>query len=348
MPNPAAGICTCGAPLLPAEPLAPALSPSAACRPQRGTGASGRKPLKMPTALLTIFSPLARQTVTRQSPDPTERSPPSRPSRLASRPGLAALPLLAVLFADVLRFLERADLRAGRLVCRGWANAVANDAYLAAYLVNDVLSLYRLRGSVGAGGGGAVHRCTRELDGAALAVKVIPAGAAPRAAALREIAVLRGVQRDAGCNVVRYVDSHAMEDEVWIVMELMSFGNATRFIETSQRLGLPIEEPVMAYVCREVAQGLRYCHHTLRILHGDIKSDNVLLHSDGSVKLCDFGWSCELRNRCRARGAVGTTYWMAPEVIDPKQTYDFKADVWSLGILAVELATGQPPHLKYP
>jgi serine/threonine protein kinase len=244
----------------------------------------------------------------------------------------------------VFRFLDLWALRSCQRAAAYWGTLMGTDRYLTAYLRSDIEALYIIHGLLGSGANGVVHRATRRLDNAPVAIKVLHS-AEPRPPT--EIATLRRISRASDHpNVVRCVDLHAScrEGTAWVVMELLPFGPLTRLLEHAHRLALPLQESVIARVCHCVAKALRHLHGTVRLLHGDVKSDNVLLGLDGSVKLGDYGSSREARARDRRGRPTGTVHWMAPEVIDSSRGYDAKADIWSLGAVALELATGLPPH----
>lgn len=143
-------------------------------------------------------------------------------------------------------------------------------------------------------------------------------------------------------NIVECIGSHLVGDELWIVMELLDSTTLTDVITH-----LRMSDDQVAVVCQGVLDALAFLHHC-GVVHRDIKTDAVLFARTGQVKLSDFGLSCILNELVpRRRSIVGTPYWMAPEVA-AKMSYGTEVDIWSLGIMIIEMVDGEPPFFNEP
>lgn len=155
----------------------------------------------------------------------------------------------------------------------------------------------------------------------------------------------RNVATYYGAFIKKLPSSTGKHDQLWLVMEFCGSGSVTDLVKSSKQASL--KEEWIAYICREILRGLYHLHQS-KVIHRDIKGQNVLLTDNAEVKLVDFGVSAQMDKTVGRRNTfIGTPYWMAPEVIacdeNPEATYDSRSDLWSLGITALEMAEGHPP-----
>ncbi|KAI5621137.1 myosin-IIIb isoform X2, partial [Silurus asotus] len=204
--------------------------------------------------------------------------------------------------------------------------------------------------TIGEGTYGKVYKVTNRKDGSQAAVKVLDPINDVDEEIEAEYNILHSLSNHP--NVVKFLGMFYKADEfaggqLWLVLELCNGGSVTELIKGLLMRGKRLEEPAISYILCGALLGLQHLHNN-RIIHRDIKGNNILLTTDGGVKLVDFGVSAQLSSaRLHRNTSVGTPFWMAPEVIACEQqldySYDARCDVWSLGITAIELAEGDPP-----
>uniref|UniRef100_A0A8D3AZS3 non-specific serine/threonine protein kinase n=1 Tax=Scophthalmus maximus TaxID=52904 RepID=A0A8D3AZS3_SCOMX len=213
----------------------------------------------------------------------------------------------------------------------------------------DPAGIFELVELVGNGTYGQVYKGRHVKTGQLAAIKVMDVTGDEEEEIKAEINMLKKYSHHR--NIATYYGAFikknppGIDDQLWLVMEFCGAGSVTDLIKNTK--GNSLKEEWTAYICREILRGLTHLHQH-KVIHRDIKGQNVLLTENAEVKLVDFGVSAQLdRTVGRRNTFIGTPYWMAPEVIacdeNPDATYDFKSDLWSLGITAIEMAEGAPP-----
>ncbi|XP_047523543.1 serine/threonine-protein kinase mig-15 isoform X7 [Pieris napi] len=226
-------------------------------------------------------------------------------------------------------------------------NCSLDDIDLSA--LKDPAGIFELIEVVGNGTYGQVYKGRHTKTGQLAAIKVMDVTQDEEEEIKLEINVLKKYSTHR--NIATYYGAFikksppGKDDQLWLVMEYCGAGSVTDLVKSTK--GQSLKEEWISYICREILRGLSYLHSN-KVIHRDIKGQNVLLTDNAEVKLVDFGVSAQLdRTIGRRNTFIGTPYWMAPEVIacdeNPEATYDNRSDLWSLGITALEMAESQPP-----
>ncbi|OAA36720.1 STE20 kinase [Beauveria brongniartii RCEF 3172] len=219
---------------------------------------------------------------------------------------------------------------------------------------SDPNTSYQKHKKVGQGASGSVYVATIRSTAVGVAQQLVLKKGPKTRVAIKEMNLARQQRKEALLdeisimkegkhkNVINFLDAFLVNENrmLWVVMDYMDGGALIDVIDNNST----ISERHIATLCRETCLGLQHLH-SKQIVHRDIKSDNVLIDSHGNVKITDFGYCAKLTARRSKRATlVGTTYWMAPEVVKQKR-YGYKVDVWSLGIMAIEMAEAEPPYM---
>nr|XP_061783978.1 misshapen-like kinase 1 isoform X3 [Nerophis lumbriciformis] len=215
--------------------------------------------------------------------------------------------------------------------------------------LRDPAGIFELVEVVGNGTYGQVYKGRHVKTGQMAAIKVMEVTEEEEEEIKLEINMLKSYSHHR--NIATYYGAFVkkgpagQDHQLWLVMEYCGAGSVTDLVKKTK--GNSLKEDWIAYICREVLRGLSHLH-SHHVIHRDIKGQNVLLTDNAEVKLVDFGVSAQLDKTIGRRNTfIGTPYWMAPEVIacdeNTEATYDYRSDLWSLGITALEMAEGAPP-----
>uniref|UniRef100_A0A3B3D774 non-specific serine/threonine protein kinase n=1 Tax=Oryzias melastigma TaxID=30732 RepID=A0A3B3D774_ORYME len=203
--------------------------------------------------------------------------------------------------------------------------------------------IWEIIGELGDGAFGKVFKAQNKLNGTLAAAKVIDTKSEDELEDyMVEIDILASCDHP---HIVKLLDAFYFEAKLWILIEFCAGGAVDAIMLELER---PLTEPQIRVVCRQTLEALVYLHES-KIIHRDLKAGNILLSLDGDVKLADFGVSAKNTKTLQRRVSfIGTPYWMAPEVVmcetSKDRPYDYKADIWSLGVTLIEMAQVEPPN----
>ena len=206
-------------------------------------------------------------------------------------------------------------------------------------LNQDPRIYFQILKKIGSGSNGQVYLAKEFSTNKIFAIKILkPTNQSEKTLILNEMKFTINLNHE---NIIKYFNLYEINNEIWIVEELMACSLADLILDRPGQ----IPEPIVAYLLREMLQGLSYMHDR-QLIHRDMKSDNILLSLQGHVKIGDLGYCAEVSKENPNRQTfAGTLLWMAPEILG-QDFYNSKIDIWSIGIIALELIMGEPPYYK--
>lgn len=332
------------APAKPQRPVqppqtSPQLPPSTSSGLDRST--SARLPPtshQSSSAAQTPKKPLDRSVSSRAPPSNSKPSPPLHKSKSQSGRSRDQPPAGGASSGGVARSTTKTRDQGTRRRDKAKENEEVIRQLQTICSPGDPNQIYRNLVKIGQGASGGVYTAY-DKSTTPVAIKQMNLEKQPKQdLIINEILVMR---ESAHPNIVNFKDSYLWKGDLWVVMEYMEGGSLTDVVTAHC-----MSEAQIAAVSRETCEGLRHLH-SKGVIHRDIKSDNILLSLNGDVKLTDFGFCARIADPLSTKRTtmVGTPYWMAPEVVTRKE-YGPKVDIWSLGIMAIEMLEGEPPYLN--
>ncbi|XP_046877575.1 serine/threonine-protein kinase PAK 6-like isoform X1 [Hypomesus transpacificus] len=315
--------------------LSPMPLPNGTSSPIAGRGRTNR-PLRPSSSYTIGLSPIINM-----GQDASQSLLPKQDSPSQPRPSPTGSPATSPVggYSPSLRPAQQAKLRPGP---EPETAKVTHEQFKAALQMvvdkGDPRILLENFVKIGEGSTGVVCIAREKHSGRQVAVKMMDLRKQQRRELLfNEVVIMRDYRHQ---NVVEMYRSALVEEELWVIMEYLQGGALTNIVSETR-----LNEEQIATVCEAVLQALAYLH-SQGVIHRDIKSDSILLTLDGRIKLSDFGFCAQIsKDISKRKSLVGTPYWMAPEVIS-KTPYGTEVDVWSLGIMVVEMVDGEPPYFS--
>lgn len=201
-------------------------------------------------------------------------------------------------------------------------------------------SKIQLLNEIGCGASSTVYKAIDSSNNKSVAVKILNLERNAIDDVFKEISILQSLKHS---NVVNIIDSFVKNKDIWVIMPL-SLGSVKQIMKQNYSDGLK-DEYLMATIIKETLKGLEYIHKA-GLIHRDIKADNILISDNGDIKIADFGIVGNMTKGNCCNTFVGTVCWMSPEM-NEQRGHDFKTDIWSLGIMALEIGYGEPPYYDH-
>lgn len=295
-----------------------------------------------PSSSTPVLPPPRKETPRPLPSKPPTRVPPPIPPPRPQRPTLSP-PTTSQTGGVIQEQLSNNQKEQNKGVCSEEVEEISQPASISDIITQgNPEEIFIDQTLIGSGASGLVYKALDTRTNSIVATKKMKLSQqASKKIVINEILIMRSMKHE---NIVNYVDCFLDQGVLWVIMEFIDGASLAEVIEVNKG---KMTEGQIAHVCSKVLDGLIYLHGE-DCIHRDIKSDNILMGLDGQIKITDFGYSAQLTEGQNKRNTtVGTTYWMAPEVISDDTDYDNKVDIWSLGIMCLECVEGEPPYMEH-